>query len=500
MQKPPPPAYDLAPPKPASLIQSLRAVGYSLPTAIADIIDNSIVANASEVRVDFFWDGASSRISILDNGSGMNESGLHEAMRPGSRDPLETRDPKDLGRFGLGLKTASFSQCLNLCVLSKTQDGNIAARTWDLDYVTANDEWRLLLDAADAATPLLKPLRTQKSGTAVVWSKLDHLVGAAKTADAVAHKRFNDAIDEVQRHLALTFHRFIEDKSLKIFINGNALAPWNPFMDKHHGVYRSPEEHVPFHSSTVVFQGYVLPHKDKLTTEEFERHAGPEGWNSQQGFYVYRNRRLLICGDWLGLGRPTPWTLREEFRLARIRLDIGNSTDKEWQLDVKKSTAQPPALIRARLTDLAENIRNQARSVFAHRGRYGTRPAPARELVRPWLSIEKGGRRAYRINREHPLVCAVLQSVGQTAPEVERLMRLLEETVPVQQIWLDSAEQTRDSARPYEHVDLNVIRSDMRRTLEFLLASGINPITAIERIRSMEPFIDHPKLVNELTR
>ncbi len=491
--------YDIVAPEPAALIESLRSVGYSLPSAIADILDNSVTAGAKNIHINFRWAGRESSVLILDDGRGMSEDELRAAMRPGSRNPLEKRALGDLGRFGLGLKTASLSHCRNLCVVSKVEHRDIHARTWDLDKLANSPEWRLLVEPSLAAQGGIDLLMKMSSGTAVVWSSLDRLVGNESSGHAVAHSRFNNAIDEVREHLSLVFHRYIESRSLTIQVNGSSIAPWNPFMkDAPVPSSSTPEEIIQFEKTRIAFQGFVLPHKDALSEEEFIVNAGPRGWTGQQGFYVYRNKRLLVYGDWLRLGRPTAWTREEHYRLARIRLDISNDSDAAWHLDVMKSSARPPALIRERLTDLAENVRAKARSVFAHRGKYGRRSAPLLPTERPWTSSAREGRRIYSINRVHPVVEAVTRSFPEKCAELEMLLRLLEETVPVEQIWLDTAEQVSNHAAPYDGVELSIIKSDMHRVVEYLTRSGINRQTAIERLRTIEPFDRLQKLINEL--
>jgi hypothetical protein len=491
--------YDIVAPTPAALIESLRSVGYSLPAAVADILDNSIAAGAKNIHITFHWAGRDSYVVILDDGRGMSEAQLRDAMRPGSQNPLEERRPEDLGRFGLGLKTASLSQCRNLCVASKAAKGSSNSRTWDLNALANCSEWRLLIEPPGAAREALKKLDAMPKGTAVVWSALDRLIGDEQATDAVAHTRFNDAIDHVREHLALTFHRFLEEHSIKIFMNDRAVQPWNPFMtDGRIPSSPTPEDFIPFGKSGVKFKGFLLPHKDALNEEEFKNNAGPRGWTAQQGFYVYRNKRLVVYGDWLRLGRPSPWTREDHYRLARIRLDISNDTDAEWHLDVKKSTARPPVLIRDRLTDLAEHVRARARSIFVHRGKYGRRTPAATPTERPWSSTIRENRRVYSINRNHPAVEALISVFPEKAQELAALLRLLEETVPVEQIWLDTAEQARDHAAPYAGVEFSVIKADMRRVVELLVKTGINRKTAIERLRSIEPFDRYAKLINEL--
>jgi hypothetical protein len=489
--------YELATPKPAALIESLRAIGYNLPTAIADIIDNSISADAKSVEVTFHWDGANSWVRILDDGRGMTKDELFEAMRPGSQNPLQKRSARDLGRFGLGLKTASFSQARRVTVASRRHGQAVSSREWDLDYVEKVNEWRLLIQPTAASTLWHDPLQSRLSGTAVLWTKLDRLTLGEQVVDAAAHSRFNDAIDHVRSYLALIFHRFLEDRNLKISINTIPVEPWNPFFENHPATYRTPVESIPFGNSTLEFRGYILPHKDKLTDQEFNLLGGLNGWNAHQGFYIYRNRRLLVFGDWLRLGAPTLWTRDEQYKLARIRLDISNDADSDWQLDVNKSRARPPALIRERLTDLAAKIRLQARSVFAHRGQYGPRAPAPQELERPWQSSLRNGKRVYVINRQHPMIQTIL-STSNNKSEIDALLRLLEETVPVEQIWLDTAEQSNDRSIPYDGIDLALLRKDLRTVFDALKNSGVDDANARQRLRSIEPFNRYQELIKEL--
>ena len=123
---------EIAKPNPKSTINSYRSFGYNLSTAISDIIDNSISAYANEIRLEYKWNGKDSFISICDNGIGMNHSELVLAMTPGSKDPEEERSEKDLGRFGMGLKTASFSQCRRLTCITKKESYATIKRCWGM--------------------------------------------------------------------------------------------------------------------------------------------------------------------------------------------------------------------------------------------------------------------------------------------------------------------------------------------------------------------------------
>ncbi|MDE2822624.1 MAG: ATP-binding protein [Chloroflexota bacterium] len=447
--------YDEVAPNASSMIESMRSYGYTLQAAVADLIDNSVAAAARTVELQFHWSGSASWVSILDDGNGMTEAELRNAMRLGSKSPLEERDPTDLGRFGLGLKTASLSQCRRLTVASRPPGQRSSVRRWDLDYLQQQDVrgWRLLKRAFPGSEPLLERLDDLEQGTVVLWEVLDQLVGDARVGDPRAHQHFLGRVEDVEEHLAMVFHRYLRraGSRLKITVNGHKVEAWDPFLEHHSATQRTPEERLPIpdYEKPIRVRGYVLPHKDRLGDPEHRAASGPRGWNAQQGFYLYRNKRLIVPGSWLGLGAGRPWTKEEHYKLARIRIDIPNSMDHLWQLDVRKSTARPPLHLRERLKGLAQTVRQDARAVFAHRGKYRQRPT-REEYARPWKARRKAGATVYRIDRNHPVVSALLQSVPPEASRnLEAAFRIIEETVPVDQIWLDATETPDQTPQPF---------------------------------------------------
>jgi hypothetical protein len=487
--------WDDAGPGAAALIESLRSVGYSLPTSIADLIDNSITAHARRVWLQFEWNGADSWVSLRDDGNGMSEAELLKAMRPGSRSPLEDRATEDLGRFGLGLKTASFAHCRRLTVAT-TKGASISTRRWDLDYVRSTNEWRLLRAAAPGSEPRLAELKAERSGTLVLWEQLDRVVQNASVNDDKAFKRFQLDIERVTQHLGMVFHDYLSDQRLTIFVNGTSAAhrvkPWSPF---------DPEEHC-WKSQAVSrggmrIRGYVLPHRDHLSEEEFKRAAGPAGWNAQQGFYVYRNDRMLVSGGWLDLG----YTNEEPYRLARIRVDIpaSVSADADWEIDIKKSRARPPGSARELLRAVADKVRAQAREVFAHRGA-STRGPRQQAIEKPWLILEGKDRNRYRINREHRLLAPLKEKAGSI---LELFLKLVEDTVPVERIWLDATENpaTSDTSDPTSVEDdeqrARVLQM-VRQLKTALVAQGETPEAARARLSTMDPFHRYPDLLASL--
>jgi hypothetical protein len=486
--------WDLAEPDPASLIESLRSFGYTLETAVADVVDNSISAGAHHVDVTFEWDGGGSRVVVTDDGCGMTADELVSAMRPGSRSPSEHRDPDDLGRFGLGLKTASFSQCRQLTVASRRLGGPVATRTWDLDTVVQTHEWRLLRQPPAGCAALVAGLGARPQGTVVVWSDLDRVVTATGPEDNRAQRRFLERVNGVGEHLRMTFHRFLGSAAgkVRLRINGRQLLPWDPFLERSDGGQVLPEERLPFGSGSVVVRPFVLPHHSHLPPGQSEDTGRTETrtWNSLQGFYVYRNRRLLVAGDWLGLG----FSKEEHFRLARIQIDLPNDIDESWQIDVKKSTARPPNSLRPDLQRIATVTRQRAVEVYRHRGKVLARRSES-PVVALWEQVLTHGKISYRLNRSHPAVVDAVSAPTQTS--VRSLLRLIEEAVPLALITLNSSERPQDHAEPFEAAGAEV--ATLAATMTRRLVQGGCPHSeAVQRVLSMEPFQRFPELAASL--
>ncbi|MBV5341518.1 MAG: ATP-binding protein [Deltaproteobacteria bacterium] len=477
------------------MIEALRGLGYNTATALADIIDNSIAAKATTIKLDFYWSAENSCIRILDNGTGMDNFELDRAMRLGEINPLAERASGDLGRFGLGLKTASFSQCRKLSVASR-KDNSIGCLRWDLDMLSKSkdDGWYLLEGIEKKSEKLFHDLNSIEHGTLVLWQLLDRIVSPGFT-----EQNFLNLIDRCEDHLAMVFHRFLEgaNPQISILINGIQIKPWNPFLENR-GSWSSPEVSIKTENGLVKVKGYVLPHRDKMDSKEFEYAGGPDGWTAQQGFYVYRNKRLLVAGSWLGLGQGRAWTKEESHRLARIRLDIPNSADAEWKLDIRKSTARPPVSIRPQLAQIADDVRARARKVYAHRGSYVAKGAGG-PLIQAWQAEYNSGSMRYRIDRKHPSVKSLLEDAGALKLQIETMLKVIEETVPVQKIWLDTAEG-KDVLRtgfsgdaPKEIMDvLDVIYRNL------VLRKGMSPSLAKAQLLRTEPFQNFTDLVNSL--
>ncbi|MHA1735942.1 MAG: ATP-binding protein, partial [Candidatus Thorarchaeota archaeon] len=406
-----------------------------LAMAIADLIDNSVFAGAKNVGVDYDWNSGRPWIRITDDGAGMTEARLKEAMRLGSQSPLEQREEDDLGRFGLGLKTASFSQCKTLIVHTKVATGQSATRCWDLDHVRRSKKWELATRAPRGSRPLLDEIDTRDSGTVVLWQNLDRVVGENAVDDEDGQAVFLDRFRQVAQYLEVVFHRYLIGRDrVRILVGRHECETWDPFLTTNQFTEELSTERLDDHRVSVT--PYILPHVSKRTRAETEKGSGLHGWNAHQGFYVYRNRRMIIPGGYLDLD----FTPEEHFKLCRIRVDLPNDLDHEWCVDVRKAAASPPSHVRGDLERIARAARKQA--VRIYRARTGSaRQVKHRNSEHDvWLRKRRGDKTLYEINRNNEAIKRVLAELGPSKSWVRKLFHLVERTVPHRLIILDNAE------------------------------------------------------------
>lgn len=471
--------YGQIPPNPAALVESLRALGYSLEAAVADLVDNSISAEASVIDIFFDWNDGDPYAWILDDGRGMAVAELVEAMRLGGAGPLAARRSDDLGRYGLGLKTASFSQCRRLTVASK-KGGKISCARWDLDAMSLpTSGWDLLDKPASGSESRLQSLTGPKpSGTLVLWELLSSAADGSRA-------RFLETLERVERHLAMVFQRFIDGEQRKITIklNGIAIKSWDPFISWHPATMPRPTSRLRNASGLVEVRGFVLPHKDRFrTAEEHEAAGGLDGWVAQQGFYIYRAGRLIVAGGWLGLGGSREWLKDEASQLARIRVDIQNTSDTAWRIDIRKATARPPSSLRDDLNRIALDVRRAARDVYAHRGVRG--PNNSDGANGGMWKATTSRRYPYAVKRDHPAVQAVLDMSADPST-VEAMLLAIERSIPV------SASIASEMPATDE---VNELVLAGRTLLRNLISLGMDRASAAERIARTEPFNQIPEI------
>lgn len=463
-----------ATPHATALIEGLRDIGYSLETAISDIIDNSITAGAHRIHIVTETYSDEPYIAIIDDGEGMSEEELIAAMRPGSRNPLATRDEPDLGRFGLGLKSASFSQCRRLTVVSR-RSGRTSAAIWDLDDVAERNEWAVQLPDHFDFIPSIDTLG--EKGTLVLWQKLDRLTdgyshNAAKRAEVI-----NQRIAETERHLRLVFHRFMEDaKPLRILLNARLLRPLDPFARKNPATISDPEEKLTLLRGDVEIQSFTIPHHKQMSKADWEDIGGPEGHLKSQGFYLYRGKRLILHGTWFGLCRQSELT-----KLSRVRVDIPNSMDADWKIDVKKSSAQLPAVVRDRLKRVIERILAGSKRTYSKRGQ----KLVDHERLPIWHRIQADGQIRYRPNIEHP---AFADFAERLPPDLRRgfvnCIALVGASLPIETLHADMA-GTAEQIVP-DRVDEDTLTQAVKATLHVLLGAR----KSIQEIKSLMKDVD----------
>ncbi len=475
-----------------SLAESLRSFGYDLQTALADLVDNSISAGAKRIDLDFEWNGDESRILLLDDGFGMDELTLVEAMRPGTTSPRDERKSTDLGRFGLGLKTASFSQARKFTVYTKPKKKDLFWRCWDLDFIEQKEKWLLLRGDSVFIQEDAEKLSNQKSGTLVVWDKLDRVVGDISEASSRDKKYFMNCAEDTKGHLAMTFHRFMESpKGLTIYLNGRKIKPWNPFV-KHSATQMETEEPIIYKNQRITVTPYILPHHSKFATkEEYNDASGIKGWNAHQGFYVYRNKRLLVAGDWLGVGGQQ----EEHAKLARIQLDIPNELDDAWKLDVKKSKAVPVAALRPFLSGIARRVRGKATNIYRHRGKIVQRDIESVSTF-VWQEKRARGKTRYSVNLKHPSLLSLMEtlSVGQKK-EFRNVLKLMEETIPLPVIVLSNSESPDSFVPPFDGEVGSKLYPIAESLYEGFIGEGLSHGEAITRACSCEPFNLYSEIV-----
>jgi hypothetical protein len=466
-------------PEASSMIETFRAIGYNIETAIADIIDNSISAKAKNIWINFEWKGSKTWLSIKDDGLGMNDAGLIQAMRPGSKNPLQERNQKDLGRFGLGLKTASFSQARKLTVISKKADYKSVFWTWDLDFVNKTGNWDLIKYLPDEN--LETEISKLSTGTIVLWNDIDRVVKDFNQADSKAEFKFNQTIEQVKKHLAMVFHKFIEQGKINIYFQDKKVNAWNPFLSNEKATQEFPPEKI--QNGKVKIEGFVLPHKSKISEETYKNAEGVKGWNEQQGFYIYRNERLLLAGDWLGLFRK-----EEHYKLARIQIELPNTLDESWQIDIKKSIARPPLVFREQIRAYALKVRQQAVEVYRHKGK-SVKQIAGQKFVPLWVDHKRGDKWFYKINRENPILTKIKEQAKQDSDKaIEMLLRFIEETIPSKSIYIKESEQPELQGTPFEDTNHEIIRTTMQAMYSSLLAQGKTDEEAKAIISNIEPF------------
>jgi len=400
------------------LISSLRDLGYDFVQSVADIVDNSIAAGATEIAIIFHAAGNDSWLSISDNGVGMSGEQINEAMRYGTERKYED---DELGRYGLGLKTASLAQCRRLIVKTRfgSADSPVEIRCLDMDHIERTDKWEILVGAT-AGSSEHQPQPTE-TGTAVIWERLDRILGYNDPWGKVAAKEFFNLADQLKVHLGMVFHRFLLGEAgnrerLRIFVNAGEVEAWDPFAREEPETVQMSRKECSVNGSNgigiVRFQPFILPPRAKFSSEDsFNRLAGPNKWNSQQGFYIYRADRMIWSGGWCRMR-----ALDEHTKLARIALDFFPKLDSAFGLNVAKARISLPKELRDKIGPDVKQLVRRAEEVYRSSPEAtGGKPKPGR----------RGGNRVPRSRRlSGQAVGSAIQAAARAEGEQEALKRI----------------------------------------------------------------------------
>lgn len=488
-------------PKASTLMGSLRSMGYSFESAVADVIDNSLSAHAQNVRILFPMNPMDElALGILDDGDGMTKEVLLEAMRYGCMSAEKERSEEDLGRFGMGMKSASLSQCRCLTVVSfegKTLNG----LTWDYNHILETQDWMIQeLDGSEInKLPYIEKLKTQKRGTLVIWQDFDVL---SNSSGGQVYSTLMDLRSTLEKSLALIYHRFlfgIGTSRLHIFINELDVKPQDPFLEQHPKTTVKKEIELDIKDSKgiermIKIRPFILPFATELKEKDKQLIGGIENLRAKQGFYVYRNKRLIIWGTWFGMKQRAELT-----KNARIRVDIPNTLDDIWSIDIKKQQAAIPKQILHRLRKSVEEALDFSVRQQSFRGRT--------EKVNDdidYIWDRKRGRNNtffYQINRESKLYKFVRDKMNEEDYNyLEMFLTEIENNLPIQQLYIDkSNESITVPEETNERLDdVYQMAVTLATTLMSIRTDGWEAI--VDDLMNSEPWCKYPAIKEKLLK
>lgn len=490
-------------PKASTLMGSLRSMGYSFESAVADVVDNSISAHAQNIRILFPSNPMDElALGILDDGDGMTNDVLFEAMRYGCLSAEEDRAEDDLGRFGMGMKSASLSQCRRLTVISYDEK-KLNGYTWDYNHIVETQDWMIQeLDGKEIdELPYISKLKKQGVGTLVIWQDFDVL---SNSSGGQVYSSLVDLRSSLEKSLALIFHRYLSGVAsyrLHIFINELDIKPLDPFLEQHPKTTSKKEIELDVKDSSgieriIKIRPFILPFATELKEKDKQLIGGVENLRAKQGFYIYRNKRLIIWGTWFGLKQRAELT-----KNARIRVDIPNSLDDIWSIDIKKQQASIPKQILHRLRKAVEDALDFSVRQQSYRGR----TKKINEDI-DYIWDRKEGRNNtffYQINRESKLFQFVREKMNdEDYGYLEMLLTEIENNLPIQSLYIDKSNECVSTPEETDDRldDVYQTAVTLTKTMQSLRSDSWESI--VDDIMKSEPWCKYPqikeKLLNEI--
>ena len=492
------PNYRQNKPEADILMNSMRSMGYTFEAAISDIIDNSISAGAENIKLEFPVDPADCYIAVCDDGCGMTSDELFQAMRYGSNHASSERSENDLGRFGLGLKAASFSQCRKVTVISK-KDRKLSAYSWDLDYIENNksEGWALAEYTEDEIQELrlLSWFEDKPHGTVVIWERFDFI---EKSTGSV-YQELSRYSDTTCDYISLIFHRFLNrtENRISIRVNNFEVSGLDPFLTEHKKTNPRRKLRIPVNDTNgneryVTVQPYVLPFQKDMTKEDIKKIGGIENYRTSQGFYIYRNERLIIWGTWFGRHK------NELTKHARVMVDIPNSLDDIWGIDIKKQNARIPKILKNQLSKAVDEAMDISIRTQTHRGRINKVDENVDYI---WDRVqERNNQFTYKLNRDSRIFDLLKDKVDDSTWNlIDMVLEEIESNIPYQQIYIDKSQNQVFDEKTDER--LAEVEAKAIMLIDMAKKMGNSDIhNIIEVLFRSEPFIAYPALKEKLEK
>ena len=413
-----------AQPNPEFLIKSISEQGYSLETALSDLLDNSISAEADKIEILTEHILNHTAIFITDNGKGMSEVELSANMQFPSRDMESERELHDLGRFGLGMKTASFSQTRNFTVISRKKGTKeYSGLTWDVSHLKNTGKWEIIINTKDEIKVILdryiktsenhlEKFKDYQPNTIVVWEELKNFNNYLDSDKHV--KQLNEELTATtSEYLSVVFHKFMElaHNPLKIRLNNLLVKPFNPFRSSEGNSARALESREMFLGNDVLkMEGFVLPVDASDSSNMWK--PSNKSLLDMEGIYVYRGNRIIFFGGWNGIIRK-----QAKLKLARLKIQVGNMNDDKLQLNVAKSKIAIPYDLKLGVLRYISELKTEAVKEYNNRGlksnfKKDSNSEKSIELLQK-QSTTKGT--IYSINQEYPLVKIISNELNSNA-------------------------------------------------------------------------------------
>jgi hypothetical protein len=441
-----------------NFLESSRDIGYTLNNAIADLVDNSIDASAKNIRISLTFQDNKLGFHIVDDGRGMTQKELENAMELSCANPNDIRKKGKLGKYGLGLKLSSFAFARILRVTSIASSSNITSYEWNLDKITETGFFQRVVSNQERVKIF------SSTGTLVEWYNCDKLINYEESD-------YNSTLASLVKHISLTFGRLIKEQEITITLNGTRITAMDPF-------YVGEESTIAFPTVPIKISNSAEIHVTAFVIANLKNQKG--SFLEEQGFYIYRNKRLIEKTGWLGLYKPN-----EVSKLARVRVDITNFHDDVVGVNINKTSINKVnPILKSALQKTAETARKKSLEYYRVKGKVLKKTTKDQVLDSVWLVKQIGKKKKLYINNNHPMIKSFLNK------DTKKLFKLLEDTIPLETIL--SFEKEFD----FEINSNNAIYLELgRKILNTKIQKGIPTVEAIKELATIEPFSIEPSLL-----